>query len=81
MYGVQITGYDDIFVVKYTCSVQSSLPLHVDAGDISFIIALSEPLIDYSGGGTSQPISSLQTKSQLIVLQVPVTVQTVLTIV
>ncbi len=50
-----INSFDDVFVVKYQASgsdVKSELPEHIDAGDISFMIALSEGGVDYEGGGT-----------------------------
>eukprot|EP00976_Prorocentrum_cordatum_P092144 1188812-Prorocentrum_minimum.AAC.2 len=48
----KIAGFDDVFIVRYTLGEQTSLQMHTDAGDISFMIALSEPGKDYSGGGT-----------------------------
>eukprot|EP00854_Cymbomonas_tetramitiformis_P006937 gene6937-8275_t len=46
-----ITALDDAFIVKYVSGQQVSLEPHTDAGDISFMIALSTRR-DYTGGGT-----------------------------
>jgi len=53
--GFPLTALDDLFVVKYTASgeiSQQELPRHVDAGDLSFMVALSALGEDYDGGGT-----------------------------
>ena len=44
--------FDDVFIVKYSAGSQNSLVRHVDAGDFSFMVALSSPA-GYEGGGTS----------------------------
>ena len=54
-YNQTINSFDDVFVVKYQAigdRVKPELIEHIDAGDISFMIALSERGVDYSGGGT-----------------------------
>lgn len=51
---VDIIGFDDVFVVKYdatSCLGQSELRLHVDGGEVSFMLALSSR-DQYTGGGT-----------------------------
>ena len=48
----EIAGFDDVFIVRYQFGKQTSLQMHTDAGDISFMVALSEPGIDFSAGGT-----------------------------
>jgi hypothetical protein len=50
-HGVSIRAFDDVFVVKYDAAKQRSLVAHTDAGDVSFMVALS-PRADYDGGGT-----------------------------
>jgi len=53
--GFPLTALDDLFVVKYTARgkiSQQELPRHVDAGDLSFMVALSALGDDYDGGGT-----------------------------
>lgn len=50
-YGIAITSFEDFFVVKYDYRAQVELVEHFDAGDRSFMIALSS-LDDYDGGGT-----------------------------
>lgn len=53
-YNRQINSFDDVFVVKYQAEgldSKSELPDHIDAGDLSFMIALSKR-DDYDGGGT-----------------------------
>ncbi len=53
-YGRRINSFDDFFVVKYAAEgldSKSELPDHIDAGDLSFMIALSKRE-DYEGGGT-----------------------------
>lgn len=53
--GFSLTALDDLFVVKYTVSgeiSQQELPRHVDAGDLSFMVALSALGDNYDGGGT-----------------------------
>jgi hypothetical protein len=54
--GVALTALDDLFVVKYDATSagggQQELPRHVDAGDVSFMVALSAVGGDYEGGGT-----------------------------
>ena len=47
----KILGFEDFFVVKYEASKQGSLVEHFDAGNISFLIALSSRG-EYDGGGT-----------------------------
>ena len=46
-------AFDDVFVVKYDAreGAQRELVRHVDAGDVSFMLALS-PKSTYSQGGT-----------------------------
>jgi hypothetical protein len=54
-YNQTINSFDDVFVVKYQTqgdNVKSELTEHTDAGDFSFMIALSDNETDYSGGGT-----------------------------
>jgi hypothetical protein len=52
VHGQSIFALDDLFVVKYDCAKgQSALIRHTDAGDISFMVALSD-VGDYDGGGT-----------------------------
>jgi hypothetical protein len=51
VYGKPIYALDDLFVVKYTSEGQSSLIRHTDAGNVSFMVALSM-FGDYDGGGT-----------------------------
>jgi len=51
-HGVAPTAFDDIFIVKYDARRQASLRWHVDAGDVSFMLALS-PRSAYEGGGTT----------------------------
>jgi len=43
--------YDDVFLIKYSTDHQKELISHVDAGDVSFMIALSEREA-FEGGGT-----------------------------
>lgn len=53
--GAALTALDDLFVVKYEACAgrgQQELPRHVDAGDVSFMVALSSLGEDYDGGGT-----------------------------
>jgi len=48
-------SFDDVFVVKYDATIpggQQGLEWHVDAGDVSFMLALSARDC-YSGGGTA----------------------------
>lgn len=57
LYRRQVLAFDDCFVVKYErdglCKqLQSGLRPHTDAGNLSFMIALSQPGRDYIGGGT-----------------------------
>lgn len=47
----QITAFDDVFVVKYDARAQQGLLEHVDAGELSFMVALSDSS-DFDGGGT-----------------------------
>ena len=54
-YSQKITAFDDLFVVKYDARAQRELVKHVDAGDVSFMIALSSPPRDFTGGGTLFP--------------------------
>mmetsp|Transcript_18547 Transcript_18547/g.35327 ORF Transcript_18547/g.35327 Transcript_18547/m.35327 type:complete len:137 (+) Transcript_18547:149-559(+) len=51
-FDVRITAMDDVFVVRYAAEAQNALEMHTDAGDISFMVALSAPDLDYGGGGT-----------------------------
>ena len=44
-------AFDDVFVVKYDTQQQRELERHVDAGEVSFMLALS-PRASYAGGGT-----------------------------
>ena len=52
-HGKSPVAFDDVFVVKYDASngAQRDLLRHVDAGDVSFMLALS-PRQSYRGGGT-----------------------------
>lgn len=50
-HGVQPCAFDDVFVVRYAAEEQRALPRHTDAGDVSFMLALSRRT-DYAGGGT-----------------------------
>jgi hypothetical protein len=47
----QVCAFDDLFVVKYDAAEQRELERHYDAGDISFMLALSKTS-SYVGGGT-----------------------------
>ena len=49
----RIAAFDDVFVVRYSAQEggQVELPRHTDAGDVSFMIALSGT-DDFDGGGT-----------------------------
>lgn len=55
-YGLQGKGWSDMtsenFVARYTPETQGYLALHHDASDISALVNLSEPDLDYEGGGT-----------------------------
>jgi hypothetical protein len=54
-YNQSINSFDDVFVVKYHTSgdaSKSELAEHTDAGEFSFMIALSDYETDYAGGGT-----------------------------
>ena len=55
-HGATICAMDDCFVVKYSArdgeSGQLELPRHTDAGELSFMVALSDQATDYVGGGT-----------------------------
>lgn len=51
-HGVRPAAFDDIFVVKYHEAQQRALPRHVDAGEVSFMLALSSRAA-YDGGGTA----------------------------
>jgi len=51
-HGRRITAFDDMFVVRYQALGQTQLPRHTDAGDTSFMIALSDSDHDFKGGGT-----------------------------
>ncbi len=55
-YGLQGRGWDDMtsetFVARYTPETQGYLAIHHDASDISALVNLSEPDLDYQGGGT-----------------------------
>eukprot|EP00873_Tetraselmis_striata_P021620 jgi/Tetstr1/441884/TSEL_030094.t1 len=51
-HGVRPAAFDDIFVVKYHEAQQRALPRHVDAGELSFMLALSSRAA-YDGGGTA----------------------------
>ena len=50
-HGLDVTSFDDVFVVKYSADAQRALVAHQDAGDVSFMVALSDRS-DYVGGGT-----------------------------
>lgn len=52
-HGAAIAAFDDLFVVKYDVASggQCELVLHTDAGDLSFMVALSAA-DGYAGGGT-----------------------------
>lgn len=52
VFNQSLMAMDDVFIVRYTLESQTALELHTDAGDISFMVALSHPGIDYDGGGT-----------------------------
>jgi hypothetical protein len=54
-HGTAPVSFDDVFVVKYDGTVQNgqqSLTWHYDAGDVSFMLALSAS-DSYTGGGTA----------------------------
>jgi len=53
VYGASLHALDDLFIVKYeaAAAAQKELLLHTDAGDLSFMVALSRRDA-YSGGGT-----------------------------
>jgi hypothetical protein len=54
-HGLNILELDDMFVIKYDATVagkQCELSRHVDAGDVSFMLMLSDSK-DFEGGGTS----------------------------
>ena len=52
-YGMSINSFDDVFVVKYQAyGEKSELVEHTDAGDLSFMIALTDRNMDFDGGGT-----------------------------
>lgn len=55
-YGLQGRGWADMtsenFVARYTPETQGYLAIHHDAADISALVNLSEPDLDYEGGGT-----------------------------
>ena len=51
-HGVAPVALDDLFVVRYDAEEQRDLVRHVDAGDVSFMLALSDRAA-YSGGGTA----------------------------
>ena len=56
-HGAELHALDDLFVIKYdarTGGEQTDLQPHRDAGDISFMVALSARC-DYTGGGTHYP--------------------------
>ena len=48
----QVKAFNDVFVVKYDADKQRDLIKHTDAGDVSFMLALS-PRTSYRGGGTA----------------------------
>lgn len=53
--GQSIVALDDCFVIKYNASGpggQRALEKHVDGGDLSFMVALSDRA-RYTGGGTA----------------------------
>ena len=50
-HGRTIAAFDDLFVVRYDSAEQRELPKHVDGGDVSFMVALSDAS-EYDGGGT-----------------------------
>lgn len=43
IHGVRIVAFNDVFIVKYSADHQTELVEHFDAGDITFMIALSDP--------------------------------------
>ena len=49
--GQDVTCFNDLFVVKYNAKEQRALENHTDAGDVSFMLALSSRS-SYKGGGT-----------------------------
>ena len=51
-HGVTPVAFDDMFVVRYDAEEQRELVRHFDAGDVSFMLALSAQT-DYAGGGTA----------------------------
>ena len=51
-HGATIGAFEDAFVVKYEATSQRALTDHVDAGDVSVMVALSDPS-SYEGGGTT----------------------------
>jgi hypothetical protein len=55
-HGKRIAAFDDVFIVRYSCEEDGNslrgLVEHSDAGDVSFMGALSRPKIDFEGGGT-----------------------------
>ena len=56
-HGAQLHALDDLFVIKYDArkgGEQRELRPHRDAGDLSFMVALSARS-DYTGGGTHDP--------------------------
>ena len=52
VFNQSLIAMDDVFIVRYAHESQTALELHTDAGDISFMVALSHPGIDYDSGGT-----------------------------
>lgn len=42
-FDTRISAMDDVFVVRYAAEAQNALEMHTDAGDISFMVALSAP--------------------------------------
>ena len=49
----KLCALDDLFVVKYEAGGQTELRWHTDAGEVSFMVALSESGIDFEAGGTT----------------------------
>lgn len=56
MFGLEGEGWDDMrtenFMARYTPQTQGHLTIHHDASDITTLINLSEPDVDFEGGGT-----------------------------
>lgn len=61
-HGQSPAAFNDLFVVKYSAEQQQGLEVHTDAGDVSFMLALS-PRSSYSGGGTAFDVLQQQGES------------------